>query len=355
MSKEAKVGLVLSGGGAKGAYQVGVVKGLVELEAQVDAISGASIGALNGAILACSHSLAEGADRLEELWMMLATNSPISAKNPFGALSYLTFLAASGLEVKIALILAEKIANFTGINFPEISNQSVLCDKPLQSLMDKYLNVSGLSKGIPLYISVFESQGGFKDILNVISAETGFSETPDSKFIHVQSLSAAEQKNALLASAALPLLYQSRKIEGRSYTDGGQGGWNRVQGNTPITPLIEAGCNMAIVTHLNDGSLWSRHDFSDTIILEIRPQSSIARDKGFFGGAKDLLGFDKTKIPSWIEQGYQDTLHCVGRVMRATKSRNTLRSSEQILRNSEHENKNSDNLLSDAMSKLQLL
>lgn len=47
-----KIGLVLSGGGAKGAYQVGVVRALAEMNIKIGAISGASIGALNGAIIA---------------------------------------------------------------------------------------------------------------------------------------------------------------------------------------------------------------------------------------------------------------------------------------------------------------
>ena len=41
-------GLVLAGGGTKGAYQVGVWKALCELGINVKAIVGASIGALNG-------------------------------------------------------------------------------------------------------------------------------------------------------------------------------------------------------------------------------------------------------------------------------------------------------------------
>jgi NTE family protein len=64
-----------------------------------------------------------------------------------------------------------------------------------------------------------------------------------------------------MASAALPLLYESQRIGNHSYTDGGQGGWKTVQGNTPITPLVEAGCNLVIVSHLSDGSLWDRHNF----------------------------------------------------------------------------------------------
>ena len=39
-----KTGLVLAGGGAKGAYQAGVMRALLEMGIQVDAIAGASIG-----------------------------------------------------------------------------------------------------------------------------------------------------------------------------------------------------------------------------------------------------------------------------------------------------------------------
>ena len=61
------VGLVLSGGGAKGAYQVGVLRGLLELGASIDMVAGASIGALNGAVLLGAPTLAEGVQRLEQV------------------------------------------------------------------------------------------------------------------------------------------------------------------------------------------------------------------------------------------------------------------------------------------------
>jgi NTE family protein len=44
-------GLVLEGGGAKGAYQVGAVKALVEMGYEFSAIAGTSIGAINGAFI----------------------------------------------------------------------------------------------------------------------------------------------------------------------------------------------------------------------------------------------------------------------------------------------------------------
>ena len=58
-----KVGLVLPGGGARAAYQVGVLKGLAELLPQgtpspFQTISGTSAGAINAALLAC-HARSE--------------------------------------------------------------------------------------------------------------------------------------------------------------------------------------------------------------------------------------------------------------------------------------------------------
>ncbi|MBK6548662.1 MAG: patatin-like phospholipase family protein [Arcobacter sp.] len=45
-----KLGVVLSGGGAKGAYEAGFLKALSEFNIQPDAIAGTSIGALNGSL-----------------------------------------------------------------------------------------------------------------------------------------------------------------------------------------------------------------------------------------------------------------------------------------------------------------
>ncbi len=78
MSTEMKTGLVLSGGGAVGAYQAGVVKALAECGAQISMVSGVSIGALNGAIIAASPDLSEAAARLEALWKYLGENQVLS-------------------------------------------------------------------------------------------------------------------------------------------------------------------------------------------------------------------------------------------------------------------------------------
>ncbi len=351
-------GLVLSGGGAKGAYQVGVLKALLELGANIDMVSGASMGALNGAVLACAPSLSVGVERLETLWNTLAEQSPVEANTP----AYLKLLAAAGLTMGVPLsgVLTQIPALTKALHWlgpaahvaGDWLDTALMSDEPLQALMDEYLDTDSLMRGPPLYVSVFQSQGGLKDLWRCLMAEGGVVDTPPSRFLHVQSLAADERRNVLLASAALPLLYQARQIGDARYSDGGQGGWQTAQGNTPITPLIEAGCKQVIVTHLTDGALWSRHDFPNTTILEIRPQTPITPESGPLGAAKAALGFDSSNISRLMSQGYQDTLHCVGRVMKASKARQALKDSETALESSFQNGCTADMALANAMSRL---
>lgn len=355
MSEYGKVGLVLSGGGAKGAYQVGVVKALVEFGIPVHIMSGASIGSLNGAVLASAPNLAVGAARLEEIWMELAQDSPLKRQSP----SYLKLLFAAGLRESLVLAVAHSLlatAQSYGLPIPEKLHQTLhagmMDDTPLKALLDKYIDHNALSNGIPFYVSVFKSFGSPLDLIRVLIAELGLLESRESEFIHIQLKPELERKELLLASAAIPIAFAPRQVNGTIYSDGGQGGWRKAQGNTPISPLIDAGCDVVIVTHLSDGSLWSRHDFPDTTIVEIRPQSNVARDDGILGGMKDLLGFDERKITSWIEQGYRDTQHCIGQIVQAGKARQHLKASERVRAESEANNVYADAVLSDALSRL---
>lgn len=355
MPEYGKVGLVLSGGGAKGAYQVGVLKALVELNIPVHIISGASIGALNGAVLASAPNLAEGTVRLEKIWDELANDSPLKHQVP----SYLKLLSAAGLRENPLIAVAHSVvtaAQRYGLPVPEklhhAMHSGLIDDEPLKALLDKYIDHKTLSDGIPFYVSVFRSAGGLLDIVSVLAAELRLLESRDSEFIHLQSKSVPERKELLLASAAIPVAFTPRQVNGTLYSDGGQGGWTKAQGNTPISPLIDAGCDVVIVTHLSDGSLWSRHDFPDTTIVEIRPQSSITRDNGLLGGIKDLLGFDESKITSWIDQGYQDTKHCIGQIVQAGKARQNLKDSERAIIDSEKGNDYADEAINDALSRL---
>ena len=66
----AKVGLVLQGGGALGAYQAGVYATLAERGYEPDWISGVSIGAVNGALIA-GNPPERRAERLRQFWELV--------------------------------------------------------------------------------------------------------------------------------------------------------------------------------------------------------------------------------------------------------------------------------------------
>lgn len=51
-----KVGLVLSGGGAKGIAHVGVIKALEDNDIPIDYVTGTSMGAIVGALYACGYT-----------------------------------------------------------------------------------------------------------------------------------------------------------------------------------------------------------------------------------------------------------------------------------------------------------
>ena len=74
-----RVGLVLPGGGARGAYQVGVLHAISDLLAEernpFPVIVGASVGAINAAALACqAWNFRAGVERLAKLWSELHTS-----------------------------------------------------------------------------------------------------------------------------------------------------------------------------------------------------------------------------------------------------------------------------------------
>jgi NTE family protein len=86
LSDDPKRALVLSGGGGRGAYHVGVLRFLEEHEWYPDVVVGTSIGAVNGAAIASGHN----ANSLWALWRRLRTKHVQKPNwNPFTAVSLL--------------------------------------------------------------------------------------------------------------------------------------------------------------------------------------------------------------------------------------------------------------------------
>ncbi|PHQ83873.1 MAG: phospholipase [Thalassobium sp.] len=346
-----KVGLVLTGGGAKGAYHVGAIKALAELNIPVHAVAGASIGALNGAVVATASNLQLAHENLLGIWEALGSDKVIAlSKN---APAYLAMLGGMGVAFRAMPVLASgamvvnRIIELAGLELPDLDGQ-ILDDTCLVKLLEECTSPESIHSGLPLYVSVYETEGGVADILGVLKATLRLGNTRESEYLHLQDLPDSEIQEALLASAALPLLFRSRNISGKKYTDGGQGDWYGVGGNTPVKPLVDAGCNTIIVVHLCDGSAWDRSQYPDVNIIEIRPNESIARGNAL----ADVLGFDHQRIGSWIDQGYQDSIYVLKRILDTVNIYNNMDASRVNLNHALEHSAHADEALNKAMKRI---
>ena len=159
LSQHSSVGLVLSGGGAKGAYQVGVLRGLAELGVAVDAVSGASIGSLNAAMIACAPDLATAAQRMDETWRAMGhTDKPTKFNRNSNlklAAGVAARLAASLACVYLPVarpVLGVLAAAGSAFNFEE--EISLLSDEHVAALVRKYIDFKRLPDGKPLWVSL---------------------------------------------------------------------------------------------------------------------------------------------------------------------------------------------------------
>lgn len=302
-----RFGLVLSGGGAKGAYQAGVVKALAELEIEISAISGASIGALNGAVLACARSLPEGAVRLEKLWRMIAENPPLEENDPI-LLRVMNALALETGPVFRNTVIVGKEMRKNLVSTMLKPNTSGLVDNDIiRRTLDDYVSDEGLALGLPLYVSVFPCRSPLEALVGGSLAMLGIKDTPESEFLHIQTLSQEDRRKALLASAAIPFILKAQELNGERYRDGGLGCLSVAQGNTPVSPLLEAGYNKLIVTVLSDKIMLDKSKYPNADLIEIEHCRSINRAP-VIPDLLDVLLFHPDKIESWMLQGYEDTI-----------------------------------------------
>ena len=83
------------------------------------------------------------------------------------------------------------------------------------------------------------------------------------KYFKVNDYEEERAKSILLATACLPMIYESEEIEGKTYLDGG------LVDNTPIKPVYEEGCDIIIAVLLSKEAKIRREDFPDAKIIEI--------------------------------------------------------------------------------------
>lgn len=261
MSK--KVGLVLAGGGGKGAYHIGVWKALKEfdIENNICAVSGTSIGALNAALfIQGDYELAE------HVWLSMSQDKVISI-NPDKIVKKLT---ETGFR---------KIAGWLGM----LKNHGWVTRKGLLDIISEYINLSYISSS---------------DIISYATC----CEYPalKAKYFKLNRCNEERITKVLLASSALPLIYDSVEIDGKNYIDGGIPVSD--SDNVPIKPLYDEGCNIIFVIHLSRTYLIDHNNFPDAQIVEIVPQD----DQG--GLFKGTLDFKPQSARRRIEQGYNDAV-----------------------------------------------
>ena len=125
---EKKIGLVLPGGGARGAYQVGVLKAINEIKPDnnpFSIISGTSAGAINASLLASrSESFKEAVELLSGVWSNFRTNKVYrtdTATMLKSSLQWLLTISSGGILVK--------------------NPKSLLDNSPLRHLLEEAINI----------------------------------------------------------------------------------------------------------------------------------------------------------------------------------------------------------------------
>lgn len=185
--------LVLSGGGGRGAYEVGVWRRLQEIGWQPDIICGTSIGAINGALIGSGWD----ADRLEQLW------GSLHEKNIFKLSVW------RRIKYRVNKLLGRQR------DWPAFMD-----NEPARRMLTEILDLQRLRQDQPRVVVA---------ATNVRRAKL--------EYFSGEELTAEH----ILASCSIPAIFPWCEINGELYWDGG------VMANTPIAPAISAGATEILV------------------------------------------------------------------------------------------------------------
>lgn len=219
----------MSGGGARAAYQVGVLRGISRRfpDLAPPIVTGVSAGAINAAWLAThTQSLYEKVDELRKLWRDLETDHVFHV----GSFGLARNVARTGLRLMSGgLIRAPRSSAFVDT-------------KPLRELLTRAIGGGdGLLSGIDANIAA----GALRSLAITASCyTTGRSVT----WVHGGELPLWNRDHRLaertrlavdhvLASASLPLFFPAVPIDGRWYGDGG------IRLTAPLSPAIHLGAS----------------------------------------------------------------------------------------------------------------
>jgi len=257
-----KHAVILSGGGAYGAFEVGVLKSILtdqvgrgrypKIEPSI--YTGTSVGAVNAAVMVSQNGLGVHADEaiefLENAWLNLIASSPETCGN--GAyrirvdpIRYLNPQCLSDPAQAFAA-LVEDGALLTDSFFRRTTNFFNSPD-PLQTRVLEFVDLSTFISPEPLYrlvreIVSLEAIRRSSMMLRIVAANWA---TGEVKVFTNKDMTDDVGFQIILASAAIPGFFPPQYIGGYPYVDGG------VVMNTPLNCAIEAGGNFLHIIYLD--------------------------------------------------------------------------------------------------------
>ncbi len=264
-----KFGLVFSGGGGKGAYEVGVWKALKEfgVDKNIAAVSGTSIGGLNGGLFVNGDFV-----KAENLWESISPEKILQV-NVKKMAEVIAGFAIPGLTLKVLL---------NSLSF--MKARGCFSQKGLESMIDEGGFCTSVSQSnLPFYICALKKQG-----LKLC-------------YKKLNGLNEEEIKLWLLATSAIPVIFTPIEINGELYLDGGViPGYSD---NTPVKPLIEnEGCKRIISVMLGRSAVSTDYEkkYPNVKFWKIIPTEEVGE---VFGG----LNFKVENAVRLIDMGYNDT------------------------------------------------
>lgn len=225
--------LVLTGGGARGAYQAGVIQGVAEIAQKAGQpmpfkiIAGVSAGAINGAyVAAAADRFFEAAPKLSEFWAKLETSQVIRT-------DVLSFGGIVGRFLLDAL--------FGGLK--KTRQMRALVDtSPLRSLLNERIPTNRIQENLA---------AGVLDAIELTA--TDYQSAESISFIMSRDPTIAWQRNRrrsvrcqigidhVMGSSALPVLFPPVGVGGRHYGDGS------LRNQSPLSPAIRLGARRLLI------------------------------------------------------------------------------------------------------------
>jgi NTE family protein len=204
--------LVLQGGGALGAYQVGVYQALHEVGVEPDWVIGTSIGAINAALIAGAMP-SERMDRLEDFWSRVEHGD-------FGGVPLPSWLSSAARNFSA-------VANGIPAFFRPNPAAFLSAHAPLGPEDAGYYSVDPLRRTLGELIDLDQLNGGATRLT------VGASNVGTSEMRYFDSRDMPLTIEHVMASGALPPAFPAVRIDGELYWDGG------ILSNTPVEVVFD--------------------------------------------------------------------------------------------------------------------